>query len=277
MKKDCFMDRNCLWEFIKKLVNRINEDEIFALSAQLAYYLLLSFFPFLMLLMIVIGFSNISTTDTLKYLEGALPINAYNLIESTVIEVLGGQKGQLLGVSLALSIWSASSGFSAVIKGLNKAYGIKEQRGYIKGILISISSTIGVVVIILLTLFLVVFGGVIRQILIDNLPFDNIITFAWDILRFAILIIVMIFMFAILYHFAPCKKIKWGDGFPGAVTTTLGWILASFLFSFYVNNFSNYSRFYGSLGAVIVLMTWLYINSVILLLGGEINALLIEE
>lgn len=277
MRKDCFIDKNCLLGFMKKLVSRVNEDEIFALAAQLAYYLLLSFFPFLMLLMIILGFSNISTTDTLKYLETLLPMNTYELIESTVIEVLEGQKGQLLWFSIALSIWSASSGFSAVIKGLNKAYGIKERRGYIKSTLISILCTVGVVLIILLTLFLVVFGGIIREFLIAKLPFDNIITFAWDILRFAILIIVMILVFALLYHFTPSKRLKWGDGFPGAVTTTLGWIGVSFLFSFYVNNFSNYSRFYGSLGAVIVLMTWLYITSVILLLGGEINALLMES
>lgn len=276
MKKDCFMDKNCLWSFIKKLIVRVNEDEIFALSAQLAYYLLLSFFPLLMLIMIIVGFSNISTTDTLKYLEGLLPINTYLLIESTVVEVLDGQKGQLLWFSVILSIWSSSSGFAAVIKGLNKAYGIKETRGYIKGTLISILCTIGVVLIIILTLFLVVFGGVIREFLIAKLPFDNIITFAWDILRFAILIFVMIFVFATLYHFAPCKRLKWNDALPGAVTTTLGWIVVSSLFSFYVNNFSNYSRFYGSLGAVIVLMTWLYITSVILLLGGEINAILME-
>lgn len=277
MKKNCFFNKGCIWNFIKKLIRRINEDEVFAFSAQLAYYLLLSFFPFLMLLMLAVGLSNLNITDTLKYLQELLPISTYNLIESTVIEVLQGQKSNLLWVSIALAIWSSSSGFSALMRGLNLAYGVKETRGYLVTNLISIVCTIGVAVIILLTLALVVFGGVIRGYLIINLPFDNIIVFAWDILRFTILISVMVMVFALLYNLTPCKKLSWKAGFPGAVVTTLGWIVVSFLFSFYVNNFANYSRFYGSLGAVIILLIWLYITSVILILGGEINALLIEK
>ena len=84
----------------------------------------------------------------------------------------------------------------------------------------------------------------------------------------------MVFIFAALYHFTPCRKLKWKDVMPGAIFTTIGWVVCSLLFSLYVNNFGSYSMIYGSIGAVIILMTWLFLISEVLLIGGEINATL---
>jgi membrane protein len=85
----------------------------------------------------------------------------------------------------------------------------------------------------------------------------------------------MICIFAGIYRYTPAKRISWQEVFPGAIVSTIGWLIVSLGFSFYVNNFSNYSRLYGSLGAVFVLMTWLYISSIILILGGEINSVIV--
>ncbi|WP_238883039.1 YihY/virulence factor BrkB family protein [Clostridium sp. YIM B02551] len=264
------------WKFCKRLVTKVNDDDIFALSAQLAYYLLLSFFPFLMFIMIMIGFSQLKSDEVLVYLSTILPQNVYQLVESTVVEVINGQKGQLILPTALLAIWTSSSGFSAVNRGLDKAYEVKETRSYIKRTIYGIIGTVGLGIIIILTLLLIVFGGVIRAYLIAKFPFDDIITFAWNSVRFAVIMLVMIFAFAASYYFIPAKKVMWKECFPGAIISALGWIVVSSLFSFYVNNFSNYSRLYGSLGAVIALMTWLYISSFIVLLGGEINAILLE-
>ncbi|MDD7795671.1 YihY/virulence factor BrkB family protein [Clostridium sp. 'White wine YQ'] len=264
------------WKFLKRLITKVNDDDIFALSAQLAYYLLLSFFPFLMFIMIMIGFSQLKSDEVLVYLSTILPQNVYQLVESTVVEVINGQKGQLILPTVLLAIWTSSSGFSAVNKGLDKAYEVQETRSYIKRTIYGIISTIGLGLIIILTLLLIVFGGVIRAYLVAKFPFDDIITFAWNSVRFAVIMLVMISALAAIYYFIPAKKVMWKECFPGAIISALGWIVVSSLFSFYVNNFSNYSRLYGSLGAVIALMTWLYISSVIVLLGGEINAILLE-
>jgi membrane protein len=101
--------------------------------------------------------------------------------------------------------------------------------------------------------------------------------FIWDFLRYFLTLIIMTFIFALLYKFTPCKRLTFWDVLPGSVFATIGWVLSSMGFTFYVDNFANYSRLYGSIGAVIALMVWLFLTSVIILIGGEINALLSEE
>lgn len=274
MKKDCLIRKNCLMSIIKKLIKKIINDDIFALASQLAYNLILAFFPFLMFLMTLIGMSNLKSEDLLVNLQAILPINAFELIKSTIMEVFEVQKKGILWISIILALWTSSSGFSGVIKGLNKAYEVREERSYFKVTFISILCTIAFALLILATLFLMVFGGLIGKFFMSRLPFDDVIKFTWDMIRYIILISIMILTFASLYHFTPSRKLGWDEVLPGAVTSTIGWLAVSYIFSFYVNNFSNYSRFYGSLGAVFALMTWLYLTSFILLIGGEINAVL---
>ena len=107
------------------------------------------------------------------------------------------------------------------------------------------------------------------------LPFTGILQDLWDLIRYVIVVAMMIVIFAIMYRYTPCKKLGWKQVFPGAIVCTIGWIVVSLWFSFYINNFSNYSRLYGGLGAVIILMTWLYITSIIFIIGGEINSVLV--
>ena len=97
----------------------------------------------------------------------------------------------------------------------------------------------------------------------------------WNLLRYVIVVAMMVIIFAVMYKYTPCKKIGWKEAFPGAVVSTIGWIIVSIGFSFYINNFSNYSKLYGGLGAVIILMTWLYITSIIFIIGGEINSVIV--
>lgn len=277
MKSKILSEIGGLYKTIKKLIYKLNKDDIFALSAQLAYNLLLAIFPFLMFLFTIVGMSNLNSEEILHFLSTVIPENAYQLIESTVIEVVDSSQGGILWLSIFLAIWVASSGFRAVIKGLNNAYDTAERRSFIKRSILSILCIFALVLIIVSTLFLLVFGDVIGMYIIEIFPLDRILTLIWDLFRFVFVILIMIFMCGSLYYIAPAKKIKWRDTMPGAIIATLGWNVVSIGFSFYVNNFSNYSRFYGSLGGVIVLMTWMYLMSFILLLGGEINALLIEE
>ena len=259
--------------FIKK----IGDDDIFALGAQLAYYMVLSFIPFLMFLMTLVGFSHLNSDAVLNLLSNVMPTEAFNLIQSTVIEIVDREQTGLLWISIALAIWVSSSGFKAVIKGLNKAYGVKETRSYIKLKLISMIYTILLALIVIATLFLFVFGDVIGDFFMKVLEHPEFIYYIWNILRYVVVILIMILFFMFLYNATPCVRLGWLEVIPGAVITTLGWISISYIFAYYVNNFSNYSRLYGSLGAVFMFMTWMFITSMILILGGEINAVLAEK
>ena len=263
--------------FLVMFIKKIGDDDIFALGAQLAYYMVLSFIPFLMFLMTLVGFSHLNSDAVLNLLSNVMPTEAFNLIQSTVIEIVDKEQTGLLWISIALAIWVSSSGFKAVIKGLNKAYGVKETRSYIKLKLISMIYTILLALIVIATLFLFVFGDVIGDFFMKVLEHPEFIYYIWNILRYVVVILIMILFFMFLYNATPCVRLGWLEVIPGAVITTLGWISISYIFAYYVNNFSNYSRLYGSLGAVFMFMTWMFITSMILILGGEINAVLAEK
>ena len=263
--------------FLVMFIKKIGDDDIFALGAQLAYYMVLSFIPFLMFLMTLVGFSHLNSDAVLNLLSNVMPTEAFNLIQSTVIEIVDREQTGLLWISIALAIWVSSSGFKAVIKGLNKAYGVKETRSYIKLKLISMIYTILLALIVIATLFLFVFGDVIGDFFIKVLEHPEFIYYIWNMLRYVVVILIMILFFMFLYNATPCGRLGWLEVIPGAVITTLGWISISYIFAYYVNNFSNYSRLYGSLGAVFMFMTWMFITSMILILGGEINAVLAEK
>lgn len=259
---------------IKNLVFRFNDDDIPALASMLSYSLILSLFPFLIFLMTLAGYSDLNSDYLIVQLKPLLPDSAYALVSASIREILSIRSGGLLSLSFIFMIFSASSGFRAVIKGLNKAYDEEEHRSFIKIQILSILCTFGLTVIILITIFLLVFGQIITSKLefIKNCSYATMVV--WNFIRYLIILTSMLFVFASLYRYTPCRKLKWSEVIPGSIFSTIGWIIASVGFSFYVNNFGNYSKVYGSIGAVIVLMTWTFLSSIIIILGGELNATL---
>lgn len=264
--------------FLYVLIKKMDDDELIALSAQLSYSFVLAFFPFFIFLMTIIGYLRLDSQQVLIFLETLLPTEVYFLIQNIVKFVIDTREGSLLSLSLFLSIWSSSAGFRGVMRGLNKAYDVVDTRNYIVKIILSIVYTIGLVFLIILMLILVVFGGVIGdffvRFFVDYVDV-NIVLNSWYIIRYTFIITLMVTVFAIIYYYVPVvKNKKLSKVLPGAIFTTIGWISISIGFTYYVNNLSNYSALYGSIGAVIVLMIWLFLTAMIILLGGEINAIL---
>ena len=267
MKRVNFNLRN----LFRGIVNKINEDDVFALASQLAYYLVLSFFPFMLFLMTLAGFSKLNSREILVGLDVMLPKSVLELTQSTIREIFDTQYTGLLWVSILLMMWTSSSAFRAVIKSVNKAYGFNENRSFIKLSIISMLGIFGLAMIIILALGMLVFGNVIGEYIKNYHSLYKLLIILWNIFRYVFIIVVMIFIFVVIYKLAPAKRLTWKEVIPGAVFSTLGWVVVSFGFSFYIDNFNNYSRFYGSLGAVFILMTWLFIISIIFILGVEIN------
>ena len=262
--------RESIIDTLVYLIVKVKNDDIFASGAQLAYYLILSFFPFLIFLMTLIGFSNLSSSEV-------LPLNVVDLTKNTIIEVVDFQHTGILGVSIIITLWTASTGFRGVIKGVNRAYDIEENRSFITRCIIAMLGVIALALTVISTLLMSVFGEIIGRYLNEALPFEHIVAFLWNALRHFVIIVILIVVFAIIYKIAPAKKVRFRDVLTGAITSTLGWLIASAGFSYYVNNFSNYSRIYGSLGTVFILMTWLYITSMVFIFGVELNSVLEEE
>ena len=258
---------------LKIFVIRFVKDDVMALSSQLAYSLVFSFFPFLIFIISLVGYIPVESGDILIMLNGILPEDILKIIESTIVNIVDTRNNKILFLSFIFTIWSASNGFQAVIKGLNKAYGEDEDRGILKLYTISILCTFGIIFIILITSILLIFGQLLGRFLTTELGLNGNFNFAWNVVRYLIIIFSISAIFGAVYIYTPNVRLKWYEVIPGSIVSTVGLVLVSMCFAFYVNNFANYSLIYGSIGAVIVLLTWLFILSNITIIGGEINAL----
>ncbi|ETT47959.1 YihY/virulence factor BrkB family protein [Paenibacillus sp. FSL P4-0338] len=269
--------RRGTFKFIKQLWVKIGADDVQGIAAQLTYYLILSLFPFLIFIMTLIGYANISLEKNIEQLEQIMPAEAISIIEEILQDVSAGRSQTLLSFGMLATLWAASKGINAIIKGLNRAYEIDESRVFwkIRGIALLATLTIGFVV--LLSILLLVLGSWLKTqvFLLVDLPYG--FQKLWDLLQYAIPLFVMFIVFTLLYWIAPSRRLALREVMPGALFTTIGWITTSILFSVYVNQFSDFSKTYGSLGGVTVLLIWLYISSFIILAGGEINAVLLNR
>lgn len=247
------------------------------ISAQLTYYLILSLFPFLIFIMTLIGYAHISIEDRIVELQQIMPAEAVSIIEEILQDVSEGRSEALLSFGMLATLWAASKGINAIIKGLNRAYDIDESRVFwkIRGIAFLATMIIGVVV--LLSILLLVLGSWLKTqiFLLADLPYG--LQKVWDLLQYIIPLFVLFVVFTLLYWIAPSRRLTLKEVMPGAMFSTIGWITTSILFSIYVNQFSDFTKTYGSLGGVMILLIWLYISSIIILVGGEINALLFNR
>ncbi|MFB4168513.1 YihY/virulence factor BrkB family protein [Virgibacillus sp. JSM 102003] len=260
--------------FLKELYQRISDDDIFGLSAQLAYFFLLSLFPFLLFLMTLIGYLPIDQSTVISFIETYAPGQITDLINQNVSELLNDQNGQLLSIGIIATLWSASNAINAIMRGFNRAYDVDEDRSFIVSRLIAIVLTIAMVLVICIAFLLPIFGRMIGVYIFTFFGLSAGFLSVWETLRWVVSSVVFFIVLVALYKLAPNKRIYFKNAVWGALFATVGWQLVSLAFSFYVSSMGNYSATYGSLGTVIVLMIWFYISGVIIMIGGAINAIL---
>ena len=266
------VDRYKKKTILKHLYEKIKEDEITGLAAQLAYYFLLSIFPLLIFTITLLPYFPVTTQDIISMLEAYVPTESVELLESSLSTVMENRNGGLLSFGILATIWSASNGINAIIRALNHAYDVEESRSFIVSRALALVLTVAMIIVVVVSLLLPIFGKMILSVVFDFLGFEP--SFMYTLLRWTISIAVTTFVFTMLYWLGPNLKlpIKWA--WPGALFSSIGWALSSLAFSFYVNSFANYSSTYGSLGGLIVLMLWFYISGLVIIVGGEINAVL---
>lgn len=262
---------------IKRVWAEIQQDDVLGRAAQLSYYFLLALFPLLIFLTSVIGIV-LGTGSGLRrslfsYLGEVMPPSAFKLIEATMLEISKGSSGGKLSFGLLAALWAASNGMGAISEALNVAYDVKESRPWWKTRLEAIGLTTALSVLIITALLLVLYGGRIVEWLAPSFDLGSASVLTWKIAQWPIVLAFMLLAFALIYYFAPdLRQQKWAWVTPGAVLGVLLWLLASFGFRTYLHFFDSYSNTYGSLGAVIILMLWLYLTGVAVLVGGELNA-----
>lgn len=260
--------------FIKELFARFSLHEGQSKSAELAYFFLLSLFPLMIFMLTLTAYLPISAEDVLGAVDQYAPDSAMSMVKSITEQTLNKRSGGLLSFGIIAVIWSASNGMNAIVRAFNHAYEVEENRSFIIIRLTSIFLTIAMVVTILIALLLPVFGREIGLLAADFIGASGLFLQVWSVVRWGISPLILLIVFTALYIFAPNKKLSLRFVLPGAVFAAAGWIIVSMLFSFYVGTFANYSATYGSIGGIIVLMIWFYLTGTLLILGGEINALL---
>ena len=258
--------------FLGQLYVRFTDDSVAALSAQLAFYLLMSLFPFILFLLNLISFTPISSAEFSIHIAEFLPTEVAGLFNKVVGEIVGARSTGLLSIGALVALWSASRGISAISYALNKAYDKEESRPFWKVALITILFTIGIAVLVLAALLMLIFGEVLARDIFSCIDGAQGFTRLWRVLRYVVPLMLMFLLFTLLYKWIPNHRLRFRHVLPGALFSTLGWIATSAVFSFYVNNFARYTKIYGSIGGIIILLIWLYISSMVVLLGGEINA-----
>lgn len=259
--------------FFQDLIYRTKNVDISGMGAQLAYFFLLSFFPMLIFLVTLLPYLNLERGQIFDFLSGIMPDEVYSLIEGTLTEVLSNQNGGLLSIGIIGTIWSASKGVDALMKALNRAYDVEGRAGFMNR-LWSLIFTISLVGVLLIALVLPVFGQQIGNLIFDYLGVATSFSTIWSSIRWIIPPALILILLTAMYWIVPntIPRLKIISVFPGAIFATLGWLILTYGFSFYINNFGNYSATYGSIGGVIILMLWLYFTGMILIFGGLLNA-----
>ncbi|BED92383.1 MAG: YihY/virulence factor BrkB family protein [Candidatus Paraimprobicoccus trichonymphae] len=259
-------------DFMIKFNKKINKDNVFGLSNELTYKIVLSIFPFLIFLMSLLGFINIKIDNLILEFSNTVPQQLLGIFNTFVQEVFYEKHVEIMSISLLLSIYSASSGFRAIMKGINKAHRQKEKRGFFVTSLISVGLVFLFTIVIIFSLILSISSEFLISILKSSQIFDFHFDSIFRILKYATLSIILFFTVTLIYKFSCCKKVKFKNIFPGVSFTVILWIISSKLYTIYIEKFPDYSKIYGSIGSVFVLLVWLDMMSQLLLIGSEINA-----
>ncbi|MFG6118845.1 MULTISPECIES: YihY/virulence factor BrkB family protein [Thalassobacillus] len=262
------------FSFIKEVGASFNKDDISGMAAQLSYFFLLSLFPFMIFLVTLLGYMRLSQERLLDFIHTYAPQETYTMIQENLAELMASQNSGLLSIGIIGTLWSASNGVNSIMRAFNRAYDVEESRSPFVGRIIAIVLTISMIGVIAVAFLLPVFGRMVGVYLFSMFGLSEGFLELWNALRWVISSIIFFLVLMFLYMLAPNKYIKIKQAFPGAVFATVGWQIVSLLFSFYVTSMGNYSATYGSLGGFIVLMIWFYISGIIIILGGEINAIL---
>lgn len=265
------------FKYARQLARHYRDDDLAAMSAQISYYLILAFFPFLFFLINLLSFTPLPNRLLLANFYAILPQDTAMLVKTMLAETVQAKSGTLLVLSMLTSLWAASRGMSAIIRGLNHSYGVKESRHFIRLNLVALLSTIGLTVMVMLSFIMIVLGRIIGSTVFGYLGAKSLFYSIWSFLRYGITIGLLLITFYLIYRYLPNRKMNGNRILTGAIFTTFGWIGASLLFSFYVNNFGSYATVYGSLGGLFALIFWLYLSTLIFLLGGALNAICSDD
>ncbi|MDY6064935.1 MAG: YihY/virulence factor BrkB family protein [Finegoldia sp.] len=275
-ESDKFDRKNSKWVFLKKLITSIREDEIMPLAASVAYYLISSIVPF-MIVFITLALKIASNNlDMIMKIADIVPDQAISVLIPLVDNIIETSSTSLVSISILTALMSCSAGARNLIRAMDIAFKIPKQeqsflKSFFKRTFKSVSMTLLLILMVFVTLTFLTFGGSIEDLLVRT--FGESIGKILSIVRYFIPIISMVIGFSIMFKYGPnfhTTSIRWSSAIIGGLLTAIGWTIISAGYSFYVTNISNMSMTYGPLVGIFVLFVWLYISATIVIVVSEI-------
>lgn len=261
-----------LWE----LRYRYREHQITALSAQLAFFLILSLFPFLIFLLSLFGRFSLDPQVVIRILTGIIPMDSAVIISEYVEDIILYEETSYIPIIGLFTLYTASRGVEALIRAFNVAYRVSDIKGFFKQKLYGIIYTLTFVLMIMILTVLPIMGEEFLSVASQFLPLTMEFIKLFAFVRWFFIAGIMIFTVILMYLILPTKKLRFRDVWKGSTFAIVLWLIMSYGFSFFVSNFGRYSIIYGSLAAVIILMVWLYFTGIILMIGAELNSIFLD-
>ena len=284
------MQMPSLWKFggltplalIRLASRKLGEDELSTRSASLSYYFLLALFPLFLFLVSLIGvFAHPGSQlqeNIVSTLGRLAPGAASEVVRNVVHQTFKSSSGIKLAAGIIGALWAASGGMQAVVVSLNKVYRVPETRPWWKQKLTIVGLTVALAALMIVALVLALYGEKIGQALFSHVGAGDIFRIAWKVLQWPASFAAMFLSFSLVYYFSPdIEERKWYWVTPGSVAGVVLWLLASLGFRLYLHFFNSYTATYGSLGAVVILMVWLFVTGFAILVGGEVNWVIENE
>ncbi len=272
-----------LYKVLKIFSKNIDEDQIMDKANGVAYNFILAIFPTIIFLFTLIPYIStwvpeVNTNSIMEFLATMMPASMYDVIATTIEDIIGNSRGGLLTFGVLFALFLASNGMMALMRAFNSCYKTEEKRGVIKTRLIATGLTLNLALVLFLAVILLVVGQLVLNYILAHLPefrwlnLDDYTVQMILVLRFIVIFIVFFFAIATIYYFGPAVHYDWRFFSLGSILATLGTLGVSYGFSFYITNFGSYNKVYGSIGVLIALMIWVQLVTTVLLFGYEIDA-----
>ena len=257
---------------LKEFVEYLSEQKVPLYAANASFFLILSIFPVLVLLLALIRYTGLQVETLTDLISAVVPSALMPMVNRLVLSAYVNSTGTVLSVSAVAALWSASRGMYSFVMGLNAIYEVRENRGYLRTRLLSMGYTFAFLVVLMLTLVLHVFGGDLLRLL-EGLPIPEFLMSLLD-LRVFLLLVLQTFLFCGMFTVLPNERNRVGESLPGALLASIGWQILTNLYSVYSQKFTAYASIYGSVYVVALGMLWLYFCICIVFYGGVLNKIL---
>ena len=273
-----------LYKFFEMLFKKLELDDILDRASGVAFSFTTAIFPAIIFIFTLIPFIQGYIQDYVQmpdldnqimaFLAEEIPVSMFDTVASTIQDILSIKRGSLLSFGVVFALFMATNGMLALMKTFNRCYKTAENRTYLKTHFIALMLTILLAFVMLFAVISLIIGQYVLELMQEWFLTEDYIVYMIIVLRFVIVFLIFFITISSIYYFAPAVHSRWKFLSPGSIIAAFLCIGVSFAFTSYINNFGTYNKFYGSIGALIALMLWLYMLSVILLLGFEINACL---